>query len=137
MSMYADMIEEEPDNPLVYYNMGVAFVEREDYDLAKQVFNHCLRLGLKESRIYLGLGICSLNFSENDEAIDFFEQVSSTESFYKEALIGKVYAYMNKGEIQKAMFILEELKKRDIWNQELSLVEKKAKMALHYESKKK
>src|SRR6056297_2959411 len=130
LSMYADMIEEEPDNPLVYYNMGVAFVEREDYDLARQVFSHCLKLGLTDSKIFIGLGICSLHFSDNEKALEFFEEVTSTDSAYKEALIGKVYAYLNKGEGQKAMDILNELKEIKIWNQELSLIERKAKLSL-------
>jgi len=130
LSLYADIIEEDPENPLVYYNMGVAFIEREDYDLAKQVFSHCLKLGLEESRIYIGLGICSLHFSENDEALEYFERITSTEPTYKEALIGKVYVYLNTGEAQKAMGVLEELKNRNIWNQELSLMERKAKLSL-------
>lgn len=131
LSLYADIIEEDPENPLVYYNMGVAFVEREDYDLAKQVFSHCLKLGLEESRVYIGLGICSLHFSENDKALEFFTRVTATEPIYKEALIGKVYAYLNTGEAQKAIEVLKELKNRDIWNQELSLMERKAKLSLY------
>jgi len=130
LSMYADIIEEEPNNPLVYYNMGVAFVEREDYDLARQVFSHCLRLGLQDSRIQIGLGICALHFDENDQALACFQQVNSQEPYFKEALIGQAYAYMNKGEKQQALSILHELKKREIWNQELSLIEKKVKMLI-------
>ncbi|MFP4460942.1 MAG: tetratricopeptide repeat protein [Thermotogota bacterium] len=131
LSLYADIIEEDPENPLVYYNMGVAFVEREDYDLARQVFTHCLKLGLQDSRIYIGLGICSLHFSENDKALEFFGQIDSTETSYKEALIGKVYAYLNNSEPQKAMDILNELKQLNIWNQELSLIERKAKWVIY------
>jgi len=130
LSMYADIIEEEPNNPLVYYNMGVAFVEREDYDLARQVFSHCLRLGLDDSRIQIGLGICALHFNENDQALTYFQQVDSQEYYFKEALIGQVYAFMNKGEKQQALSILHELKERNIWNQELSLIEKKVKMLI-------
>lgn len=131
LSLYADIIEEEPENPLVYYNMGVAFVEREDYDLARQVFSHCLKLGLKNSQIYIGLGICSLHFSENDRALEYFEQIDSTQATYKEALIGKVYAFLNKNEPEKAINVLEELKSLNIWNQELSLMERKAKWVLY------
>src|SRR6056297_2527287 len=111
LSLYADIIEEDPENPLVYYNMGVAFVEREDFDLARQVFSHCLKLGLDNSRIYIGLGICLLVFSENDKALDYFERVDATQDTYKEALIGKAYAFLNKSEPQQAMDVLQELKR--------------------------
>ena len=131
LSLYADIIEEDPENPLVYYNMGVAFVEREDFDLARQVFSHCLKLGLDNSRIYIGLGICSLVFSENDKALDYFERVDATQDTYKEALIGKAYAFLNKSEPQQAMDVLQELKRLNIWNQELSLMERKAKWVLY------
>jgi len=131
LSLYADIIEEDPENPLVYYNMGVAFVEREDFDLARQVFSHCLKLGLDNSRIYIGLGICSLVFSENDKALDYFERVDATQDTYKEALIGKAYAFLNKREPQQAMDVLQELKRLNIWNQELSLMERKAKWVLY------
>ncbi len=136
LSLYADIIEEDPENPLVYYNMGVAFVEREDYDLARQVFTHCLKLGLENSRIYIGLGICSLHFSENEKALEYFEQVQSTEPSYKEALIGKVYAHLNQADPQKAMSVLDELKGLNIWNQELSLMERKAKWVLYSQKEK-
>jgi tetratricopeptide (TPR) repeat protein len=136
LSLYADIIEEDPENPLVYYNMGVAFVEREDYDLARQVFSHCLKLGLENSQVYIGLGICSLHFSENEKALEYFEQVQPTEPSYKEALIGKVYAYLNNDDPQKAMGVLDELKGLNIWNQELSLMERKAKWALYSQKEK-
>ncbi len=128
LSLYADMIAQEPDNPLVYYNMGVAFIEKEDYDLAKQVFSHCLNLGFKQNRVYIGLGICSLGLSSDDEAIEYFDRILPSQENYKEALIGKVYAYINKNDSKNAICILKELKEIQVWSQELSLLEKKAKM---------
>jgi tetratricopeptide (TPR) repeat protein len=137
LSLYADIIEDDPENPLVYYNMGVAFIEKNDYDLARQVFAHCLKLGLKDDKIYIGLGICHLKMQQYDQAFDFFEKISYNDPSYNESLIGRVYALVNKGEAEKATPYLEELKTNNVWNQELALVEKTVKMRLYYDNRKK
>jgi tetratricopeptide (TPR) repeat protein len=137
LSLYADIIEDDPENSLVYYNMGVAFIEKDDYDLAKQVFLHCIKLGLENGRVYIGLGICHMKMQDYDGAFEFFDKITHTDESYKEALIGKVYALVNKKEPEKATPYLEELKAKNVWNQELALVEKTVKMRLYYDNKKK
>ncbi|HOO32723.1 MAG TPA: tetratricopeptide repeat protein [Thermotogota bacterium] len=137
LSLYADIIEDDPENPLVYYNMGVAFIEKDDFDLARQVFQHCLKLGLESDRVYIGLGICYLKMKEYDQAFNYFEKVTYRDESYNESLIGKVYTLVSKGEAERATPYLAELKSNSVWNQELALVEKTVKMKSYYDSRKK
>jgi len=144
IELYTDIIRSEPENPLVYYNLGLAFIEKEEYELAEKVFNQSLKLGLEEPRIYIGLGYCSLKGQDNKSALSFFDKVGERQPSYKEALLGKILAYVNtrgpdehEDNLKKALTLLAKIKQLGVWNQELSLIEKTVKNRLRYDSRKK
>ncbi|GEM_PF-374120 len=144
IELYTDIIRTEPENPLVYYNLGLAFIENEEYELAEKVFNQSLKLGLEEPRIYIGLGYCSLKEQNTQRALNFFNKVGERQPSYKEALLGKILAYVNSRppegpdeNLKKALDLLAKIKQLGVWNQELSLIEKTVKNRIGYDSRKK
>ncbi|HNW47218.1 MAG TPA: tetratricopeptide repeat protein [Thermotogota bacterium] len=127
LKAYARLMETYPEEPLCYYNMALAFIEKEDYTMAKKLFEQALKLGFISSKIYIGLGFCALKLSQFEEAATFFAGVPEEAEEYIEGLIGRVYASVLSHQTGNIPPLLAELKGRNVWNQELELLSKRSR----------
>jgi len=63
-----------PQNPGVYYNLGISYLRTNDVDRAIDCLNKARELKPDMIEVYLALGECYLAKSELDKAINAFEQ---------------------------------------------------------------
>ncbi|MBP6960123.1 MAG: tetratricopeptide repeat protein [Thermotogae bacterium] len=127
LKAYAFLMEAYPEEPLCYYNMALAFIEKEDFTMAKKLFEQTLKLGFLSAKAYIGLGFCALKLSQFEEASSFFSEVPEEAEEYIESLIGRVYASVLSKKARNISSLLAELKERNVWNQELELLSKRAR----------
>lgn len=128
IEIFTMLMERYPDKPLIFYNMGLAFIEKENFELAEKVFNHCLNLGYKDKRVYLGLGFSCLKREEFDMAISNFDKSLEEDEDFPEAIIGKIYSLVKSGKTGNTKELLNKLKSIGVWNQELELISKTLKL---------
>lgn len=127
IEIFTTLMERYPQEPLIFYNMGIAFIEKENYDISEKVFNHCLSLGYEDKRVFLGLGFCSLRKENYEASLNYFEKAIISDPDFPEAIIGKIYTYVKSGDTTGVEPLLLKLKALGIWNQELELVSKTIK----------
>ena len=121
---FAELMEEFPEEPLVFYNSAIAFIEKENFEISEKLLTHCLNLGYNNHRVFLGLGYCHLKKNELEISRTFFSKIKEGEESFLESLIGIVYSFILEGKISDTKPFLEILKKSSFWNQELRLVER-------------
>lgn len=124
IAFYTQLMSEFPEEPLIFYNSALAFIEKENFDIAVKLFLHCLNLGFENHRVFLGLGYCGLKAGKFEEARGYFFKIDESEESFLESKIGILYSFILEGKISEARPSLEILKKRNFWNQELQLIEK-------------
>jgi len=124
---YALLVETYPEEPLCYYNMALAFIEKEDFAMAKKLFEQTLKLGFHSSKTYIGLGFCALKLAQYEEAAAFFSEVPEEAEEYIESLIGRIYTSVLSRNTENVSPLLTKLKERNVWNQEFELLSKRAR----------
>ncbi len=124
IQMYSDLLESDPEEPLVYYNMALALMEKENYPLALKLFSHLSKMNFEEPRVWIGIGYCQIKEGLYEEAFTSFSQVREDQEGFVESTIGKVFALVLESKIADVAPLLDQLKQRGVWNQELALIQK-------------
>ncbi len=124
IQLYSDLLESYPEEPLVYYNMAIALMEKENFPLAIKLFNHLQKLGFEEPRVWIGIGYCQIKEGRYDEAFASFSNVGENQEGFVESTIGKVFALVLESKLAEVDPLLDQLQQRGVWNQELALIQK-------------
>jgi tetratricopeptide (TPR) repeat protein len=69
MTLWTDVAEKDPSNPRAYANLGLEFMEKKDYQKAKEMFEKAVELGPKKSYAYRFRGYFNFFLSRNDQAL--------------------------------------------------------------------
>lgn len=120
--MYTDLMDEFPSKPLIYYNMALALMEKDNYPLSLKLFQHLPTIGFDDSRVWIGIGYCHLKEGRHEEALANFSKVAEDQTGYIESLIGKVYTLVLASRHPEVYPLLLLLKEKGVWNQELELI---------------
>lgn len=73
-SKFASMAEQDPDNPALHYNLGLAQLEMEQFEHAAESFKKAIELAPDRADAYSNLGAALHHLGRTDEACEAFKQ---------------------------------------------------------------
>ncbi|HVO85443.1 MAG TPA: tetratricopeptide repeat protein [Syntrophobacteria bacterium] len=101
--------KEDPDNPYIHYNLGIAYLGKDLLDKAEQQFKEAIRLKSDYSEAYNYLGRMYLYRGQTDAAIQCFQKALNNVLYNnpEKAYYNLGEAYMMKKDYAKAADQLE------------------------------
>ena len=86
--MYQSLIHANSTDPKVWFNHGVALLEKQKYPEAIESFEKADKLGLDDKDPYwYNKGIINLGFGHHEEADRYFRMVDKNDALYPQSLI--------------------------------------------------
>jgi tetratricopeptide (TPR) repeat protein len=85
-----------------YYNKGIAYLIKEQYDLALQSFSNSIRINSKFAEAYIKRGDTWYLKGDNEMAINDYNVAISLKPDYSESYLGLGLAYRNLGQVKKS-----------------------------------
>ena len=103
-----DILEKEPDNERVLFNLGMCYSEMEMFEKSVEVLEKCISIDPAFSNALVALGFSNHQLGRNDKAVTALLLAAQYEpdNFYALKNIGAIYGKM--GEIDKAISYLEK-----------------------------
>ncbi|MBN1516199.1 tetratricopeptide repeat protein [Candidatus Sumerlaeota bacterium] len=74
LDLLRDVIKEEPDNSLAYYNMGIAYQLQEKFGAAAAAYEQAVRLDRNNAKAFNNLGVLKAQQGLIDEAAECFRE---------------------------------------------------------------
>ncbi|OPY12650.1 MAG: lipoprotein NlpI [Syntrophus sp. PtaB.Bin001] len=85
-----------------YYNKGIGYLIKEQYDQALQCFSNSIRIDPKFAEAYIKRGDTWYLKGDNDMAINDYNAAITLKPDYSESYLGRGLAYRNLGQIKKS-----------------------------------
>lgn len=82
---------------VAFFNRGLVYLNRQDYDRAIADFDHAIALNPKDAPAFNGRGIAYRAKGRNDRAIEDFDQAIELRPNFALAFSNRGVAYQNKG----------------------------------------
>jgi len=93
ISIWSDVIRKAPANDRAYNNLGLAYSQQGQYDLAIKNFNQAIKTNNKNYNAYLNRGVVYENFKRFDLAIKDYTRALNISSNFYEAYGNRANAY--------------------------------------------
>lgn len=106
---YEVAIRKFPNFLRAYKNVGLAYVQLQDYEKAAEFLVKSIELGNQEGDSFGLLGYCYLNQGLNESALDAYNIAGVLSPKNKDWQVGKATALQRTGDFQKAVAKLDEL----------------------------
>ena len=91
--MLRKILEEDPKNKEVLFNLGVLSIQSKQFQNAIERFNQLLIIDSLDKRAYLQLGIANFELEKKKEATFFFNKIKDSKDA---SLIEELNKYLNK-----------------------------------------
>lgn len=101
MELTGNLVYATPHYPL--YNIGWAYYNKKDYQMAERYFNQALEAEPNYSRALWGLGLTCKATNRLDTAIEKFEKAVQVDPQYSQAFLDLGKLYEIKGQKKKAL----------------------------------
>jgi tetratricopeptide (TPR) repeat protein len=85
-----------------YYNKGIGYLIKEQYDQALQCFSNSIQIDPKFAEAYIKRGDTWYLKGDNDMAINDYNAAITLKPDYSESYLGRGLAYRNLGQIKKS-----------------------------------
>ena len=102
LAYFNRILEIDPNHYPTYYNMGMFYMNTEDWNNAIKSFTKCTQINPRDIESLFNLGYIHLQLGANDIARDYFSQSLKIEPINHRALYGRGYAYELLGDIPNA-----------------------------------
>lgn len=109
-------IEKYKDNPYVFNNVGLAFMNRGDYDEATKYFDNAITLEPKFRPALLNLAKTLFMQKDFSKAIEIYNKLNEYYPEDTKVLVNLAHAYFNKKELDKAEELLLRVVRMDAKN---------------------
>jgi len=103
MTLYTDMVNKFPENPIGYNNRGTLHLNDKNFGEAENDFLNAIKYDSKYAAAYNNMGLLLNGRTQYDKAIEYFTKATELNNSYAEAYFNKGFAYFNKNEIDKAI----------------------------------
>ncbi|MFW6116234.1 MAG: tetratricopeptide repeat protein [bacterium] len=98
-----DLRREEPDNPVVLYNLGMCYSEQGKLEASIEALEHCLEVAPDYTNAYAALGFSYARNGQTEKAVEILEEArkKEPENIFVLKNLGSVYG--NLGRIDEAI----------------------------------
>jgi Tfp pilus assembly protein PilF len=97
----------DPSNLNIKVKMALVLIERKFYDKAAEKLKQILIQAPDSDKIRFYLGAVYEEMKDNNSAIEHFMKIPVSSTFYGEAILHAAYLYKVKGEVDRAVLIVE------------------------------
>ena len=94
--------EEKWKESWFYYNVGLAYLQKREFEQAISLFNKCLEINPAYAAAYDAQGTIYSRREKYDQAISYFNKALEVDPKYAEAYISRGRAYYFRGEYDKS-----------------------------------
>lgn len=95
-------VKNNPDDARAYYELGVLYRERGDFDSAERAFNQSLELSPQGAETLLELALIKQKQEKGDEAISLFLKLLAQKKRLADAYFGLGFCYFKSNKLEKA-----------------------------------
>ncbi len=99
---YESILTDAEYGKLASYNLGLCWINLEDYEKALPYFEACMDNAEAFDGLYYNIGVCYRNSQKFAEAADAFQKSAETETYKKDALFNGAVCNLFIEEYQKA-----------------------------------
>ncbi|WP_165973963.1 tetratricopeptide repeat protein [Marinitoga lauensis] len=117
---YLLALNEDSENPLIYHNLGVCYLLKNDSKSALEYFKKCIESGFKTEETYYYYLKTLFDCGNYNECL----KIEVNEKFFIDMSLIKIKAAMKINKYDYAKNIVENLKINGFSSQELNLMEK-------------
>jgi len=105
---YEKEIQRNPNNALIHYNLGTAYIKKNNYEKGITYLEKTIVLDPKYASAYGNLGQAYDELGQADKAIEYFEKADSMPGELIENLVNLAHAYAQAGQYEKAIPLLKK-----------------------------
>jgi Flp pilus assembly protein TadD len=101
-SMFRNLVVEHPDNGAAHTGLGLALIDRKDWNGARETLTRALELSPSSATAYSALGVCLDRMGEHDGARAAYRSAIALHPHYYEALNNLGVSYLTTQEFDAA-----------------------------------
>ncbi len=103
ITLWSDVVNKSPKKARGYNNLGLAYVDRTNYNQAVPLFERALELNPKYSDVLVNLGYIYLQLGLHREAIAQYRRAITTNPRFADGYYGLGVVYMQMGNMEEAI----------------------------------
>ena len=92
---YEALLEDEEYGKAAAYNIGICYLQMEEYEKALDAFGKCSEYAAEIDGIYYNIGICNMQLGKFTEAIEAFGISYETESYKTDAVYNRAVCHFS------------------------------------------
>ncbi len=103
MTLWSDVMKKDPTNPRGYMMLGAQFLQSDDYERAKEMFDQAIQIAPRRSHAYVLRGYLNSRLNREEAALSDFEMAIRLDPRDPYALFYRGELYRKTGENDKAL----------------------------------